>query len=266
MNFENDIIRKFSCFLVQKVSNYGSLNLYTKTIIFKFSNHNENDISIDYNEITNINSQISFGETITNLEIQTHDKSYNFTGIYDIQALNDFIILLKQIQSEPKITYGFVNQNKNKIIWTNLKNPTLLYSCIIPVSMDKIKEKIMSQSFFNELYSDFGSTNVHLDEWGQKNCYQERTIYYNKLLIIPIFGKKILNLSENQKMFDMKNKIGIFVKSNLGDTPFHECFDPQVQLIFADQGNSIEFLCYLDVVWSKSCAVKSIFHLINNSH
>lgn len=258
MNNQDDIIRKFSCFLVQKVSTNGSLVVGTKTISFELSSQKKKSIIIDYQSITNIDLQASFGDVITNFEISVGDQKYNFSGIHDIQALNDLIHLRQKILQEPKVDYGFINQDKSVVQFTDLNDPHLIYSCIIPATLDQIKEKILSKTFFSEIYASFGSTDVNLEEWTIKNGYRERTIYYNKLLIIPIFGKKLLHLSELQRLFEMPKKIGISVTSDLGDTPFADCFDPQVQLVFDDKGGSVEFLCKIDVVWSKSPAVKSI--------
>ncbi|KAK8899763.1 hypothetical protein M9Y10_002085 [Tritrichomonas musculus] len=255
----DDYITKFSCFLVQKVSNYGSLVLRTNTISFIFANHKEKDIVIDYKSITDFNAQTRFGDAITNFDIRVKDQLYSFSGIHEVQQLNDLIKLRQQQLTEPKITYGFVNQDKNKVQWRELNDPILLYSCMVPATFDQVKEQILNKSFFSEVYSDNGSMNVNLEEWTEKNGYKERTIFYNKMLILPLFGKKLLNLSELQRLFIINpTKIGISVLSDLGNTPFAECFDPQVELTFEDKGNSVEFICKLDVVWSKNPAIKSI--------
>ena len=143
MNDIDDIITKFSCFLVQKVSNYGSLILRTKTISFNFANHKEKDIIFDYTSISHISVETRFGEAITNFEITVNDQSYNFAGIHEVKMLSDLIKLRQQQLTEPKITYGFVNQDKNKVQWRELNDPILLYSCMVPATFDQVKEQIL---------------------------------------------------------------------------------------------------------------------------
>ena len=148
MNNYNDVIRKFDCFLIQKVSSNGSLVLHSKTISFEFTNKNLKKLIFDYKSITNTSIQTNFKEAITNFEISVGDETYNFSGVHDVQVLNDMINLRKKIITEPKIDYGFINQDKNKITFTNLNNPNLLYSCMIPATFKQIKEQILSKNFF----------------------------------------------------------------------------------------------------------------------
>lgn len=258
MNDLDDVITKFSCFLVQKVSSYGSLVLRTNTISFNFANNKEKDIVIDYTAITHVSAETRFGDAITNFEIQVNDESYNFSGIHEVKALSDLIKLRQQQLTEPKVSIGFIPQDKNRVTWRELNDPILLYTCMIPTTLDNVKEQILNKTFFNEVYSDAGSLNVNLEEWAAKNGFKERTIFYNKILVLPLFGKKLLHLNELQRFFDWNKKFGIAVVSDLGDTPFAECFDPQVNLIFEEKNGQVEFLCQLEVVWSKSPAIKSI--------
>lgn len=258
MNDLDDIITKFSCFLVQKVSSYGTLILRTNTIDFNFANHKEKDIIIDYSAITHVSAETRFGEAITNFEIRVNDESYNFSGIHEVQILRDLIKLRQEELKEPKVSIGFVPQDKNQVQWRELKNPILLYSCLVPATFDQVKEQILSKTFFNDVYSKFGSLDVNLEEWAPKNGYKERTIFYNKILVLPLFGKKLLHLNELQRFFEWPNKFGIGVVSDLGDTPFAECFDPQVNLLFEEKNGQVEFTCQLEVVWSKNPAIKSI--------
>lgn len=96
MNNYDDVIRKFSCFLIQKVSSNGCLVLHSKTISFEFTNKNLKKLIFDYKSITNTSIQTNFKEAITNFEITVGDETYNFSGVHDVQVLNDMINLRKK--------------------------------------------------------------------------------------------------------------------------------------------------------------------------
>lgn len=256
---QSSLITTFSCFLVQKVSHHGTLEIYPSKLSFVYTGGEENkNANIDYTSITEINVETRFAHAMNNLEIHVGDQVFLFTGLHEAQSVKELINLMKQAIDRPKVSYGFTNTGENTVEWKDLEDPILLYSCTIPNNMAAVNARILSKDFFIDLYGSVGNEDISINEWSEKDGYMERRIDYAKLVVLPVLGKNLIKVSETQRLFDLGTKKAIAVISNLGKTPFCECFDPQVQLFFDDKGDKVEFLVKFQMIWSSEPFVKSI--------
>lgn len=252
-------ITTFSCFLVQKVSHHGTLEVHPDKLSFVYTGGEEDsNTNIDYSSITEVNVETRLAHAMNNLEVHTGDQTYLFTGLHEAQAVKDLIIILQQAISKPKITYGFTNTGENTVQWKDLEDPILLYQCTLPANMEAVSQRILSKDFFIDLYGSVGNEDILINEWEEKDGFMERRIDYAKLVVLPVLGKNLIKVSETQRLFDLGKGKAIAVISNLGKTPYCECFDPQVQLFFEDNGDKVEFLVKFQMVWSSEPFVKSI--------
>lgn len=256
---QDRVITTFSCFLVQKVSHHGTLEIHPEKLAFVYTGGEEDSRQIiDYSTITDVNVETRFAHAMNNLEVHVGDQTFLFTGLHEAQAVKDLITLLQKSLSKPKITYGFTNTGENTVQWKDLEDPILLFQCTIPNNMSAVNSTILSKEFFIDLYSSVGNEDISINEWSEKDGFLERTIDYAKLVVLPVLGKNLIKVSETQRLFDLGNRKAIAVISNLGKTPYCECFDPQLQLFFEDKGDKVEFLVKFQMVWSSEPFVKSI--------
>lgn len=256
---QDRVITSFSCFLVQKVSHHGTLEVHPEKLTFVYTGGEDSDLTkIDYSSITDVIVETRFAHAMNNLEIHVGDQSYLFTGLHEAQAVKELITLMQKSLSKPKVTYGFTNTGENTVQWKDLEEPILLFSCSIPNNMSAVNSTILSKDFFIDLYGSVGNEDISINDWSEKDGYMERTIDYAKLVVLPVLGKNLIKVSETQRLFDLGNRKAIAVISNLGKTPYCECFDPQVQLFFEDKGDKVEFLVKFQMVWSSEPFVKSI--------
>lgn len=256
---QESLISSFSCFLVQKVSHHGTLEIYPTKICFIYTGSEDNSkTNIDFSNITDIIVETRFAHAMNNLEIRVDDQSYLFTGLHEAQSVKDMINIMKQALEHPRVSYGFTNTGENTVQWKDLEDPILLYSCTVPANMAAVSSRILSKDFFIDLYGSVGNEDISINDWEEKDGYMERRIDYAKLVVLPVLGKNLIKVSETQLLFDLGNRKAIAVISNLGKTPFCECFDPQVQLFFDDKGDKVEFLVKFQMIWSSEPFVKSI--------
>lgn len=256
---QSNLITTYSCFLVQKVSHHGTLEVYPTKLSFVYTGgEDDKNASIDYTSITDIIVETRLAHAMNNLEVHAGDQIYLFTGLHEAQSVKEMINLMKQAIDKPKVSYGFTNTGENTVEWKDLEDPILLYSCTIPNNMAAVNSRILSKDFFIDLYGSVGNEDISINEWDEKDGFMERRIDYAKLVVLPVLGKNLIKVSETQRLFDLGNRKAIAVISNLGKTPFCECFDPQVQLFFEDKGEKVEFLVKFQMIWSSEPFVKSI--------
>ncbi|OHT04162.1 hypothetical protein TRFO_06493 [Tritrichomonas foetus] len=254
-----DAITAFNCFLVQKVSHHGSLCLFPKHLVFMYSNGElDKDANFEYTAISELIVETRLAHAMNNLEIRVGDQSFLFSGLHEAQAVKDLITLLQQTISTPKITYGFAHSDDNKVQWQDLENPILLCSITIPANIATVMAQIESKDSFFELLNWAGNEEIVMSEWVEKDGFKERIIDYNKLVVLPVLGKNLIKVSETHRLFDLGNKKAIVVISDLGKTPYADCFDPIVQMFFEDNGDKVEFVVKFEMLWSSEPFVKSI--------
>lgn len=254
-------ITSFSCLLVQKVSHHGTLFLFQKRLKFVYANGVDDENSnLQYTDITSVEVESRLAHAMNNLTISTSDQSFLFSGLHEAQIVKDLITLLQEEIKQPKSSIGFtsVKDNNPTIKWADLENPTLLYSTTLPAPMSTLYPFIEKKDSFLELYSSAGNEEIKIGEWEQKEGYVERTVDYLKLVVLPVLGKNLIKVSETQRMFHLDGKIAIGIISDLGKTPYADCFDPQVQMFFVDNGDKVEYLVMFEMIWSSEPFVKSI--------
>ena len=255
----SNLITSFNCFLVQKVSHHGSLCLYPRHVVFVYSSgENDKDTNFEYTAISDVIVETRFAHAMNNLEIRVGEQSFLFSGLHEAQAVKDLITMMQQNISNPKISYGFVKSDSNAVQWQDLENPTLLCSVSIPTTMQNFLPVIEGKDSFSELLRGAGNEEVVISDWEEKDGYRERVIDYLKLVVLPVLGKNLIKVSETQRLFDLGNKKAIHVISDLGKTPYADCFDPVVQLFFEDAGDKVEFSVKFEMLWSSEPFVKSI--------
>lgn len=259
MTYHEEIIRTINCFSIQKVSNHGAIVLYQSRITFVYENGVEDlDFDFMYSDISDVRVEAGYLRATDILKIDANEKTFQFNGIKEIEEVKHLINLLKQHNSNPEIDYGFRNMGVKKREWKDIEDPILLCSYQLPANMKTVTEIMMGEDFFVELYTACESENIIIDEWNQKDDYKERTIHYQKTINIPFMGKSIIQIAETQLLYNFPNKMAIEIVSDLGKTPFADCFDPQAQLIFEDKGDTVDFLVNYKMVWVKEPAFKNI--------
>lgn len=252
-------ISSYTCFCVQKVSHHGILEIHQEKISFIFSGGEDFDNThLDYYSIKKVIVEDHFAETMCSLEIHTDEQIHRFTGLREAHMIKDLIGLAQETYLKPKISYGFTGSSNAPVQWEDFENPVLLHSCTIPNKMDAVYERLLSKDFFYELYGSFGDEEIVIDDWSEKNGYKERKISFVKTLVLPVIGKSLVKVSETQHLYDLEKRKAIAVILNLGKTPYADCFDPQIQLVFEDNGDSVEFLAKFQIVWLSHPLVKSI--------
>ena len=252
-------ISTYNCFCVQKVSHHGVLKIYQEKISFIFTGGEEyNNYHIDYYSIKKIQVEDHFAQSMNSLEIHTDEQIHKFTGLQEAQQVKDLIGLTQQMYLKPKLSYGFTGSCSTIVEWKDLENPILLYSCKIPNNMDSVYQTLLSKDFFYELYGSFGDEEIVIDDWSDKEGFKERKISFVKFLNLPVIGKTTVNVSETQRLFDLDKNKAIAVILDLGKTPYADCFDPKVQLLFEDKGDYIEYLAKFQIIWLSQPLVKSI--------
>lgn len=254
-------ITSYTCFCVQKVSHHGTLEIHQEKVSFIFTGgEDHNNTHLDYYSIKKVSVEDHFAHSMNSLEIHTDEEIIRFTGLHEAHAVKELIGLIQQISLKPKLTYGFSgsSSSSNLVQWKDFENPVLLYSCKIPNNMSAVYQRLLSKDFFYELYGSFGDEEIVIDDWSEKDGYKERKISFFKILVLPIIGRSVVKVSETQQLFDREKGKGISVILNLGKTPYADCFDPQVQLVFEDNGDSVEFLAKFQIIWLSQPLVKSI--------
>lgn len=259
MSYREDIIKTINCFLIQKVSNHGAIVLYQSRLTFMYENGSEDlDFDFLYSDISDIKVEAGYLRATDILRIDANDKTFLFNGFYEIENVRHLIALLKQHHTKPELDYGFISTGVKTREWKDLEDPLLLCSYQLPANMKAVTERMLSKDFFVELYTTFESENIIIDEWTQKDSYQERTIHYQKTINIPFMGKSIIDIAETQLLYTFPNRMTIQVVSDLGKTPFADCFDPQAQLCFENKGETVDLLVNYKMVWVKEPAFKNI--------
>lgn len=257
--FHKDVIISYNCFLVQKVSHRGNLELRSDRLTFVYSSgEQDKDADVKYTDITEMNVETRFAHAMNNLEVHTADQTFHFSGLYEAQSVKELITLLQNTITEIKPSYGFTATGKNTVQFQELDKPILLHSVSLPASLSDTMTRIESKECFNEYLTSVGNEDVSISDWVQKDGYKERIIDYNKLVVLPVLGKNLIKVSECHRLFKIGNKYAIDVFSDLGKTPYADCFDPRVQLHFEENGDKVDFLVKFEMLWSSEPFVKSI--------
>ncbi|EAY17906.1 hypothetical protein TVAG_225320 [Trichomonas vaginalis G3] len=256
---DSEKLTGYSCFLVKKVSHHGALILYKTKVQFAYSGE-ERKIDIKLQDIKAVNVEKHLVGAVSNLELQLEDQSYLFSGIHEAEQVKNYISLLQAQIQKPTYTFGLTNEapKSEEIKWQPLANPTILVNSTIPAPLAKVREIVEGPDLFSELCIASGNEEVKVSDFEQQNEYKERNMDYMKLVVVPVIGKSLIHVIEYQRVFELEGGFGIHIISDLGKTPYADCFDPFVQLYFADKGDSTEMTVSMEIVWSSEPFVKSI--------
>lgn len=256
---ENDRLTGYSCFLVKKVSHHGTLFLYKNMVQFAYSGE-ERKLNINLSDIKSINVEKHLVGAVSNLELSTEETSYLFSGIHEADHVNNYIQLLQAQLQKATYSFGLINEapKSEEIKWQPLSNPVILVNSVIPASIANVRSIIEAPDIFRDLCIASGNEDVKVTEWEQQNGYRERNMDYLKLVVVPVIGKNLIHVIEYQRFFELEGGFGIHVLSDLGKTPYADCFDPFVQIVFMDKGESTEMTVSMEIVWSSEPFVKSI--------
>lgn len=254
-----DAIAGFKGFLVQKVSHNGTLYLYQDHFVFAYaSGEDEKDTEVSFDSITDIIVESRLAHAMNNLEVRCKDQTFLFTGIHEAKAVKDMIMLMREHKKNPKPTYGFARTGEKTVEWEDLTNPILMCSATIPANISAVMQQIEQKDIFWELYKSGGNEDIVFSEWVEMDGYKERSITYNKCVVLPVLGKNMIKVIEYQRLFNLNGQYAIHVVSDLGKTPYANCFDPVVQIFFVDNGDKVEYLVKFEMIWSSEPFVKSI--------
>lgn len=261
LSMDSDLLVSFNCFLIRKMSHHGSLGLHTKYISFEFSSGEEQQLKINLVDIKSVNVEKRLIGAVSNLEFHTEDQVYLFSGIHEADTIKNYVTLLQSQITTPTPTYGFVDERpkSEEIKWTPLANPSMLVNATFQASFQTMTEFLESDTVYQELYARAGNEDIKIGPWEMNNGYKERAIDYMKAVVVPVLGKNMIHVVEYQRFFEIEGGLGIHVISDLGKTPYADCFDPFVQITLIDKGdNNCELTVNLEIVWSSEPFVKSI--------
>lgn len=132
-----------------------------------------------------------------------------------------------------------------------LKHPKLLYSCTIPLKIDDFIAQLEGNDAFSTILTNAGDTNITFTQWEEKGNYKERAIKYSKTINIPAIGTRVVQASENHKMYDLGNQYVLVIESDLGKTPYAEDFTPIVHINCEKQDDSVQYTANLEILWHK---------------
>ena len=257
-----DLITSFKCLYVHSVANHGILKLFSNHLIFTFAG-GKDVLTTDtkYSDIEDVIVSDHCAHAMNNLEIKTiQNNSLLFSGIQNPQQAKELILLIKKQLSELTNTFGLTPEpeNSSTVKFKPLENPKQVNNIILPASFSTVTSCVMGKEVIQEVYASFGNEDIVIGDWIPCDGYQERRIDYKKLVILPVLGKNLIQVAEFQKLFELDGKICIHVDSDLGKTPYCDCFDPKVQMFFSDKGGTTEFVVNFEMIWSSEPFVKSI--------
>ena len=252
-------IHEFSCFFVRKFSSSGLLVLYKDHLIFQYANGDYvTETNTSYDAIKDVIVDSKLGKTVKNLEIHTGNNVMIFSGLQNTNSVRDYILLLMDKEKRNQEFIGFTLNNKESIKYEKLKNPSILCSLNIPTTFDNVMNYVKSKEAITKLYEFIGNEDVIVSDWVKNQGYEERTITYKKLVVVPVLGKNLILIKEFHRLFHL-NGIDIDCStSDLGTTPYSDCFAPYVQQMYIDNGDSVNFVVQYEIEWVKSAFVKGI--------
>ncbi|OHT02397.1 hypothetical protein TRFO_30526 [Tritrichomonas foetus] len=253
-------IKEFSCFFVQNFSHSGTLVLFPDHLVFLYANGSEDkDTLTYYAAITDVEVETRLARTVNNLSIITSSDKLIFSGLHDAESLKEYILLLKRRTNSKDLTTGFTSPEvSDDYTYSELANPTLLCSFTIPAQFENIVDYIESKESQKKLIEDLGNEDVEVGEWVQRLKYKERVMNYTKIVVLPVLGRNMVKVIENHHLFISEGKAVICVSTDLGTTPYSDCFDPLIQIFFIDNGESVEYSVKFEIMWSSTPFVKSI--------
>ena len=254
----DDKLIECSCFLIKKVSHTGTFRLCRTRVEFLFSTEEEASLIIKIKDIKSTVYDKKFA--VNNFEIQTEDEVYRFSGMHEAEAIKEYISLLQSQLEKVSDSYGFIEEEVEEEIvkYKPLANPTILVSLTLPMTIANFRAIMDNPQTHIDFYQSLGNEDVKLSEWQQGPGYIERNIDYLKLVVVPVIGKNLIHVIEYQKLFEIEGGFVIHVSSNLGKTPYADCFDPYIQIISIDKGDKTEVTVNQEIVWKSEPFVKSI--------
>jgi len=256
------LIQSFQCLYVHSFASPGILKLHPHHLIFTYATGKDAESTFTkYSDIEDVKVSDHCGHAMNNLEIKTiQNNSLFFSGITNSNKAKDLILLIKKQLEEPKDYYGLIPliDDSKTVHFHPLENPIQILSIIIPASLSTVATYVKGKEIATQIYNEFGNEDIVMSDWVQCDGYKERRTDFNKIVVLPVLGKNAIKIAEFQQLFEMDGKICIHGYSDLGKTPYSDCFDPYVQLIFTDKGGTTEFTVYYEMVWSSVPFVKSI--------
>jgi hypothetical protein len=194
-----------------------------------------------------------------NLRVRARDSAaLFFTGLHEAERVKMMIQLSQAHRKSPQSSFGFKPSATGPIEWKDLPDPATLVSATLSVGVSTILQTMESREPMQSLLVALGNLNVQMSEWIPRNGYRERTVAYNKVIVVPVLGKNVVQVIETQRLFEGDGTFAIDVRSDLGKTPYCEFFDPRCQLVFVGRGGETEFAVKFEILWSGQPFVKGI--------
>ncbi|KAH0795100.1 hypothetical protein GPJ56_000943 [Histomonas meleagridis] len=253
----SQIVAKYHCFYISKISLSTTLCLHQGFIDFESGNSNDK-IYITYSEIKEVAADKGIGSAVNNLEIKTKNRSYLFSGLHEAESIKELITLLQLNDKAVQPLYGFTSNNQEVIEYKELNDPKEVVKKTLNFPFQTVVDLIRKKEFMDDFFLSTGNEDVHTSDFTKLDTCDERDINYLKLIVVPVFGKNLTKVREIQRFFTFDGKMIISVTSELGKTPYAECFDPLVQVVFVDNGNKTEFSVLFEMFWKSQPTFKNI--------
>ena len=256
----NEKLVEYICFYVTKLSHHGTLALYRNRVEFVSTSENEPSVVLKLSNIKSVNVEKRLVGAVNNLEVRTEDETFLFSGLHESEAVKDYITLLQSQQEKASDCFGFTaEENEEEMVrYKPLANPTILVNQIVPTPFSNFRSILENPQSYIDLYTSLGNEDVKISPWESSPGCLERTIDYMKLVVVPVIGKNLIHVIEYQKLFEIDGGIAITVASNLGKTPYADCFDPYVQIIAVEKDDQAEVTIMLEIIWKSEPFVKGI--------
>ena len=249
-----EVIEEYPCYFVQKISHAGTLFLYQKRIVFKYADGSEeNATSISYSSITNVKASSMLVNSVNSLIVSTKDTDFTFTSLQDREEICSLIQLMKSLSNDTSKSFGFTSDESSG--FPTLENPVLLGSYTLDLPLSRVRELVIdSDEIILDLYKEIGNENMNPSGWE----HNLKTLSYNKCVAIPVLGKQMIPVKEFKHLYERDNGLYIYITTDLGTTPYADCFDTFVLMHFKDDNGKTVVTVENDIVWSKTPFVKSI--------
>lgn len=252
-------IERFNCFLVGEIPKGGALKLKKNAMTFTPIFGEENDLVINYTDIQKINAQTSLMGAEHSIEISTTDDTFVFSGLHEAPWILDTVKIIQQQAKAPLKSFGLTPPDKPANAWVPLEEPLENVNTTFSTNLATIVQMFENEDLFSRLYSACGNLEVALGPWVASDGYNERVISYTKVVTLPVLGTQHIQIKEFQRFFQLEGGgIGIHVISDLGKTPYADCFDPYVQIICTEEADKVRLVVNSTIVWKSEPFVKNI--------
>lgn len=187
--------------------------------------------SFPLDTITASKVQYSASKSTEILELNTENQTYLFTGFSDCEDIHELIQFLLSQFPIPKSSCGFSAKNSESFSFIPLENPQQILSATFNCSLEQLRSFLNDSDVFSQVYIDIGNENIVVGAWEKKEGYIFRQNTYEKQMTAPVVGHLHLFLKEFHRVFELPNTLAYHITTDLGKTPYADCFDTCKELL-----------------------------------